>query len=132
MIHKYLSFLSMYAMLYCIQRYRNTQYEVTMQVRCDIGKTILHKLPVYYEYMCFYLVSTLLGMIFYLLSTLYKNPYIWFLSLNGVLPALQMFHVFRCSYSSQCNVVLRSAFYMGRKKRSSNLSDRSIFVLIVI
>ena len=52
------------AVLHCIQKFTNT-YEVTMQVKHDIGKTILHKLPIYYEYMIMYLfwVSILFVMI---------------------------------------------------------------------
>ena len=40
-------------------------YEVAMQVKHDIGETILHKLPVYYEYMIMHLfwVSMLFVMI---------------------------------------------------------------------
>ena len=34
-----------------------------MQVKCDIGKTLLHKLPIYNEYMCLFWVSALFDMI---------------------------------------------------------------------
>ena len=49
-------------MLHCMQILTNT-WEVTMQLKRVIGKAILHKLPIYHEYMCLCWVSTLFGLI---------------------------------------------------------------------
>ena len=51
-------------LFHCIQIFMNT-CEVTMRVKCEIhvGKTTLHKIPIYYEYMCLFWVSAISGMI---------------------------------------------------------------------
>ena len=49
-------------MLHCIQLFTNT-CEVRKQVKRAVGKAILHKLPIYNEYMCLCWVSTLFCMI---------------------------------------------------------------------
>ena len=59
-------------MLHCIQIFTNA-WEVTMQVKRAIERAILHKLPIYNEYMCLCWVSTLFGMIFCLFSSCIKS-----------------------------------------------------------
>ena len=73
-------------MLHCIQIFMSIN-EVTMQVKRDKEKTILHKIPLYYEYMCSCWVSTLVGIIWCFFSNckrtlllgfdLYITCYLW-------------------------------------------------------
>ena len=59
-------------MLHCIKIFTNA-CEVMMQVKRVIGKAILHKLPIYNEYMCLCWVSTLSRMICCLFSNCNKS-----------------------------------------------------------
>ena len=43
-------------------------YNATMKVKCNIGKSVLHNLQIYYEYMCLCTVSTSSSMICCLFS----------------------------------------------------------------
>ena len=45
-------------MLQCIQKFTDT-FAVTMKGKCYIGKIVLYKLIIYYEYLCLCWVSTL-------------------------------------------------------------------------
>ena len=77
------------SMFHYIQIFTNT-CEVTVQIKRAIGKAILHKLPIYYEYnvMCFRWAPTIFGMICLFsnrnkssttrLRSFYITFYLWF------------------------------------------------------
>ena len=73
--------------------------EATMKVKCAIGKAILHKLPLYNEYMCLCWVYTLFCMICCLFSNCSKSSTTLLRSLYNFL----MCHVHMCPYSLQYN-----------------------------
>lgn len=96
----------------CFIAFKDAKYcEVTMQVVCDTGKTILHKLPKYYD-MCLCFVSTLFAM-----NTLLH-----------VFSALQTFRIHRNS---------RSVAFIGEEMISlqlytSALNGRSQRIFIIL
>ena len=105
-------------MLHCIQVLTNTS-EVTMHVKSDkhVGKTILNKLLIYYEYMCLSRVSTLFGKICCLFSNCnYIYSYITY--------------YLRCKWTTffvsvlltmQWSVALWPAFWRGREETFMNI-----------
>ena len=77
-------------------------FEVMMHIKFNIGKTILHKLPILpINVLVLNLYNILHNLLF--VFQINKNSTTWLQSLCNILPVLQMFHVVGCPYLSQCN-----------------------------
>ena len=100
-------------MLYCIQICTNT-CEVTMQVKRDIIKIILHKLPIYYEYMCLCWVSTLFGMICCLFSNCNKNSATRLQSPNNLYLRCKCVSFLGARIRNHCNEMMRNMERCGK------------------
>ena len=102
------------AMLHCNQIFTNT-CEVMMQVKHDIEKTTLHKLLIYFKYMCLFSFSTLFRMIWCCFSKHNKTL------LHSFIPYKSFYLHFKCSTflgahihrnAIKCTCSFETAFFM--------------------
>ena len=101
-------------MLHRIQISTNT-CEVTMQVKRAIGKSTLHKLPIYNEYMCLCRVSSFLCMICCLFSNCSKGSKYYTASISIYNVVNVPCSLVPLLLAMQWTVAWRSAFYRGRE-----------------